>query len=79
MMLKGKTAIVTRGARGVAKGIATAFVKAGASVLISASVQDARLCHQFWQRRRLRCVAHARSGYITGQTLMVDGGQTKAF
>ena len=32
--LDGKAAIVTGGARGVAKGIATAFVKAGASVLI---------------------------------------------
>lgn len=34
MILEGKTAIVTGGARGVAKGVATAFVKAGASVLI---------------------------------------------
>ncbi|MBU6393016.1 MAG: SDR family oxidoreductase [Sphingomonadales bacterium] len=33
-MLKDKTAIVTGAARGVAKGIAAAFVKAGASVLI---------------------------------------------
>lgn len=32
--LEGKAAIVTGGARGVAKGVATAFVKAGASVLI---------------------------------------------
>jgi len=32
--LEGKTAIVTGGARGVAKGVATAFVKAGAKVLI---------------------------------------------
>jgi len=34
MQLQGKTAVVTGGARGVAKGVATAFVKAGASVLI---------------------------------------------
>lgn len=34
MRLAGKTAIVTGGARGVAKGVATAFVKAGAQVLI---------------------------------------------
>lgn len=34
MLLKDKTAIVTGAARGVAKGVATAFVKAGASVLI---------------------------------------------
>lgn len=32
--LDGKAAIVTGGARGVAKGVATAFVKAGAKVLI---------------------------------------------
>ena len=32
--LEGKAAIVTGGARGVAKGVATAFVKAGARVLI---------------------------------------------
>ncbi|QGP81246.1 SDR family NAD(P)-dependent oxidoreductase [Sphingobium sp. CAP-1] len=32
--LAGKAAIVTGGARGVAKGVATAFVKAGAKVLI---------------------------------------------
>jgi NAD(P)-dependent dehydrogenase (short-subunit alcohol dehydrogenase family) len=32
--LGGKAAIVTGGARGVAKGVATAFVKAGAKVLI---------------------------------------------
>lgn len=34
MQLQGKAAIVTGGARGVAKGVATAFVKAGARVLI---------------------------------------------
>lgn len=34
MQLEGKAAIVTGAARGVAKGVATAFVKAGASVLI---------------------------------------------
>jgi len=34
MQLQGRTAIVTGGARGVAKGVATAFVKAGANVLI---------------------------------------------
>ena len=34
MQLTGKAAIVTGGARGVAKGVATAFVKAGAKVLI---------------------------------------------
>lgn len=34
MQLEGKVAIVTGGARGVAKGVATAFVKAGAKVLI---------------------------------------------
>jgi NAD(P)-dependent dehydrogenase (short-subunit alcohol dehydrogenase family) len=34
MKLSGKTAIVTGAARGVAKGVATAFVKAGAQVLI---------------------------------------------
>lgn len=34
MQLAGKAAIVTGGARGVAKGVATAFVKAGAKVLI---------------------------------------------
>ncbi len=34
MILEGKTAIVTGGARGVAKGVAIAFVKAGASMLI---------------------------------------------
>ena len=34
MDLNGKATIVTGGARGIAKGIATAFVKAGASVLI---------------------------------------------
>ena len=34
MRLDGKTAIVTGGARGVAKGVATAFVKAGAQVFI---------------------------------------------
>jgi len=34
MRLAGKTAIVTGAARGVAKGVATAFVKAGAQVLI---------------------------------------------
>lgn len=34
MRLDGKAAIVTGGARGVAKGIVTAFVKAGANVLI---------------------------------------------
>ena len=32
--LEGKSAIVTGGARGVAKGVATAFLKAGARVLI---------------------------------------------
>ena len=34
MKLDGKAAIITGGARGVAKGVATAFVKAGARVLI---------------------------------------------
>jgi NAD(P)-dependent dehydrogenase (short-subunit alcohol dehydrogenase family) len=34
MQLDGKTAIVTGGARGVAKGVAQAFVKAGARVMI---------------------------------------------
>lgn len=34
MQLAGKTAIVTGAARGVAKGVASAFVKAGAQVLI---------------------------------------------
>lgn len=34
MQLAGKTAIVTGGARGVAKGVASAFVKAGAKVMI---------------------------------------------
>lgn len=34
MQLAGKAAIVTGGARGVAKGVAAAFVKAGAKVLI---------------------------------------------
>ena len=33
-MLEGKVAIVTGAGRGVAKGVATAFVKAGASVLL---------------------------------------------
>jgi len=33
-VLEGKAAIITGGARGVAKGVATAFVKAGAKVLI---------------------------------------------
>ena len=40
MKLDGKSAIVTGGARGVAKGVATAFVKAGAQVLIVDREED---------------------------------------
>lgn len=40
MNLNGKATIVTGGARGIAKGIATAFVKAGASVLIVDREED---------------------------------------
>lgn len=40
MQLAGKAAIVTGGARGVAKGVAAAFVKAGAKVLIIDREED---------------------------------------
>ncbi|MFM2370493.1 MAG: hypothetical protein RIS85_215 [Pseudomonadota bacterium] len=40
MQLAGKAAIVTGGARGVAKGVAAAFVKAGAKVLIVDREED---------------------------------------
>jgi len=40
MRLDGKAAIVTGGARGVAKGVAAAFVKAGASVVIVDREED---------------------------------------
>src|SRR5687768_11890394 len=40
LRLDGKTAIVTGGSKGIGKGIAKAFVDAGASVLITARKAD---------------------------------------
>ena len=89
--LEGKAAIVTGGARGVAKGVATAFVKAGARVLIvdreeelgRATEAELRamggevhfLAVDLAQRAQLPMIIEAAVGHFGGIDVLVNAAQ----
>lgn len=75
--LNGKMAIITGGARGVAKDGIAACVDY-ATQIWKDSARRASDCEKDVGAFAVFLASDA-AGYISGRTLMVDGGRTKAF
>src|SRR5690348_8286591 len=85
--ISGRSVLVTGGTKGIGKGIAAGFAKAGANVVITGRHRDSgeRAAEVLTAAaaelapaggKAALFFASDEAGYITAQTLVVDGGQT---
>lgn len=77
MRLKGRTALVTGGGRGIGRTIALALAREGADVaVLDVLAPAAREVSEEIQTRGVVYFASPAADYVTGQTLSVSGGLT---